>query len=113
MEQPYKLKLFNIMEITISKNEGKMVAKLQGRLDTLCAPECEHALSPMRDNAANDNVIDCSALEYISSSGLRIFLGLLKEIKAQGGTLTLRHVNNEIRNIFTITGFHKLFTIQD
>lgn len=113
LKQSYKLKLFSIMEITISKNEGKMVAKLQGRLDTLCAQECEHALSPMRANASNDNVIDCSALEYISSSGLRIFLGLLKEIKANKGTLVLEGVNKEIRNIFSITGFSKLFTIKD
>ena len=89
------------------------LAILEGRLDTLCAQECEHALSPMRANASNDNVIDCSALEYISSSGLRIFLSILKDVKAKGGTLTLQHVNNEIRNIFTITGFHKLFTIKD
>lgn len=101
------------MEITINETDGKMIAGLQGRLDTLCAPECEQALAPMRANAANDNVIDCSGLEYISSSGLRIFLSLLKEVKAKGGTLLLEGVNKEIRNIFTITGFSKLFTIKD
>lgn len=67
----------------------------------------------MRQNADKNIVLECGELEYISSSGLRIFLSILKDVKAKGGTLTLQHVNNEIRNIFTITGFHKLFTIKD
>lgn len=101
------------MEILITNNDSKLTAALNGRLDTFCAPECEKSLAPMRENAANENVIDCTKLEYISSSGLRIFLSILKEIKGKGGSLVLKGVNKEIRNIFTITGFNKLFTIID
>lgn len=101
------------MEIAITNESGTITAALNGRLDTLQAAECESKLAPVRENADKAIVLECGGLEYISSSGLRIFLSLLKEVKAKGGSLALRHVNNEIRNIFAITGFHKLFNIQD
>lgn len=101
------------MEIAINIDDKNITVNLKGRLDTLQAAECEAGLAPVFENADKDIVMECGDLEYISSSGLRIFLSLLKATKAKGGTLTLRHVNKEIRNIFSITGFHKLFTIQD
>lgn len=101
------------MEIIITEENGTLTVDFKGRLDTLAASECEPKLAPVRQNADKNIVLECGELEYISSSGLRIFLSILKDVKAKGGTLTLQHVNNEIRNIFTITGFHKLFTIKD
>lgn len=89
------------------------LAILQGRLDTLCAPECEQSLAPLHANTAGENVTDCSSPEYISSSGLRIFLSLLKSVKAKDGAPVLESVNKEIRNIFAIIGFSKFFTIKD
>lgn len=101
------------MEITINDLGDQIIATLKGRLDTLSATECAPQLDPLHQNAHKAVTLECEQLEYISSSGLRIFLSILKDVKAKGGSLVLRHVNNEIRNIFTITGFHKLFTIQD
>jgi len=101
------------METKINIDGNNVTATLSGRLDTLQAAECEAALVPVHENADKNVIIECEGLEYISSSGLRILLGILKDVKAKGGTLALRHVNKEIRNIFAITGFHKLFTIQD
>lgn len=101
------------MEIAITNDNGVITVTLNGRLDTLAATECEARLATVHENADKEIVMECGGLEYISSSGLRIFLSILKDVKAKGGTLVLRHVNNEIRNIFTITGFHKLFTISD
>lgn len=101
------------MEINITNDGTNIIAELKGRLDTLQAAECESQLAPVHENADKDVVLECEGLEYISSSGLRIFLSILKDVKAKGGSLELRHVNKEIRNIFTITGFHKLFNIKD
>lgn len=101
------------METVITKENRNITVTLKGRLDTLQSAECEAKLAPVHEDADKDIVIECGELEYISSSGLRIFLSLLKDVKAKGGTLALRNVNKEIRNIFAITGFHKLFTIQD
>ncbi len=101
------------MEISISTKEtGEIIAALKGRLDTLQAAECEKQLAPLHENTDKNILIECGGLEYISSSGLRIFLGLLKDVRSKGGSLVLKNVNNEIRNIFTITGFHKLFNIE-
>lgn len=101
------------METKINIEGNDVTAILAGRLDTLQAPGCEAALAPVHENADKNVIIECEGLEYISSSGLRILLGILKAVKAKGGTLALRHVNKEVRNIFAITGFHKLFNIQN
>lgn len=102
------------METTISTDgQGIITAELSGRLDTLQAAQCEKDLAPLHENADKNIVMECRNLEYISSSGMRIFLSILKDVRSKGGTLVLKHVNDEIKNIFSITGFHKLFTIQD
>lgn len=101
------------MELKITNNGGVVTAEFKGRLDTLAASECGSLLTPLRENADKEIILECRELEYISSSGLRIFLGILKDVKAKGGSLILKNVNKEIRNIFSITGFHKLFDIAD
>lgn len=101
------------MDITISNDGNIITTTLKGRLDTLQATECEAKLAPLHENADKELVLECGDLEYISSSGLRLFLSLLKDVRAKGGSLVLKNVNNEIRNIFAITGFQKLFNIQD
>lgn len=101
------------MDITISTENDIVTAVLSGRLDTLSASKFEQDIAGLRQCPVKRIVLDCKGLEYISSSGLRVFLSLLKDVRANGGTLTLINVNSEIRNIFTITGFHKIFAIED
>lgn len=101
------------MKLIISNTDGTLTAEFKGRLDTLAATECMPQLAPIRENADKNIVLECKDLEYISSSGLRIFLSILKDVKAKGGSLVLKNVNKDIRNIFSITGFHKLFNIAD
>ncbi len=94
------------------KNEGNAVcAYLDGRLDTVSAAECEKDFTQLKDATSQEIIVDCTNLEYISSSGLRLFLSLRKAVDANGRKLTIRHINDEIRNVFTITGFFKLFDI--
>lgn len=100
------------MKTEILKEDNNITAIVSGRLDTLSAPQFESDIRPLHEGASSDVTLDCKGLEYISSSGLRVFLALLKDVKAKGGSLTLRHVNDEIANIFKITGFAKLFTIK-
>ena len=57
-------------------------------------------------------VFECKELEYIASSGLRILLDVLKKTKAKGKTVTLRNVNDDIKNVFKITGFINLFEFE-
>lgn len=86
-----------------------MVAILEGILDTPAALETEKAMSPLNDVVGKDIVIDCTGLEYISSAGLRIFLGILQSAQEKGGLVFIKGVNDNVRNIFTITGFSNVF----
>ncbi len=99
------------MKVEITQEGNAFCAHIEGRLDTASAPECEKAFKPLVDNADKNITLDCSKMEYISSSGLRLFLALRKEVQEKGGKLVVAHINDDIRNVFTITGFFKLFDI--
>lgn len=97
------------MKTTIQKKEDSLVAIFEGRLDTAAAPQCEQELKPLNDCAGEDIILDCTALDYISSSGLRLFLGVLKNAKPKGSHVFITGMNEDLRNVFTMTGFINLF----
>ena len=86
-----------------------MVASLVGSLDTTAAAETEKAMSPLYDVEGKNIILDCTELTYISSSGLRIFLGILQNAQEKGGHVFIKGINDKVRSIFTITGFFNLF----
>ena len=93
-------------------NEGEqLVAQLSGRLDSAAAAEVAPDFQTLAEQAAKHIILDCSQLEYISSSGLRLFLALRKESAAKGGKLQVRAINADIRQVFMMTGFISLFEI--
>ena len=100
------------MEVHITETEGTMTARLVGRLDTPAAVEVTHEIQPLLDHAEKTLVLDCKDLSYISSSGLRIFLTIRKAAGAKGGKVIVKDINNEIRQVFMMTGFLNLFEIQ-
>lgn len=100
------------METKISELDGKLVATLNGQLDTVAAVQVEKELKPLYDNEDKDIVIDCENMEYIASSGLRIMLGILKKAKQHGHTVTLTGLNDDIKNVFKMTGFINLFNFE-
>lgn len=87
-------------------------ALLSGRLDTAAAPQVQDALSPLSAHASETITLDCSALEYISSSGLRVFLMLRKAAAAAGGKVVVKGISEDIRAIFMMTGFINLFEFE-
>ena len=97
------------MKTTIQETEKEIVAVLAGELDTAAAPEFETAMQPLFESKGRDIVIDCTDLEYIASSGLRILLNILKKAKAAGSKVVLRNVNDIIRDVLDMTGFVNLF----
>lgn len=97
------------MKTTIQEQDGNMVAILEGSLDTSAAPETEKAMSPLNDVEGKDIIIDCTSLEYISSAGLRIFLGILQNAEEKGEHVYIKGINDDVRAIFTITGFSNIF----
>ena len=98
--------------MTIEKNITGTAANLKivGRLDTTTAPELEATI----DNCTagiQELVLDCTELEYVSSAGLRVILKAQKLMSAQG-SMKLTNVNETIMEVFDITGFADILTIE-
>lgn len=100
------------MKVTINKEEKATVVFLTSRLDTPSAQEVSKAMEPVVADASGTIILDCSGLEYISSSGLRIFLTVRKAAAVQGGKVIVKGINSDIRNVFMMTGFLNLFEIE-
>lgn len=100
------------MKTSIQEIDGKIVATLSGNLDTAAAMEVESSLQPLLENEGKDIVIDCTELEYIASSGLRILLAILKKANSVGCRVTLKNVNDIIKDVLKLTGFIKIFDFE-
>lgn len=100
------------MKATIEEIDGKYVATLDGDMDTAAAAEMQEVLKPLYTSDGKDVIIDCTKLEYIASSGLRILISILKGAKQAGSSVVLRGVNKNIRNVFKLTGFDNLFELE-
>jgi len=98
------------MNITTKADGGKLIIALEGRLDTTSAPKLEGVLKEtLRGVTALE--MDFEKLEYISSAGLRVLLAAMKVMKKQGA-MVVRHVNETVMEVFEITGFADLLTIE-
>ena len=100
------------MQININTQGNETVATLIGRLDTPASQELAEQFDILAGKAGGTVVLDCSQLEYISSSGLRLFLTLRKAATTKGGKVIVRSINSDVRSVFMITGFLNLFEIQ-
>lgn len=98
--------------LNINKNieDGKLVAALEGRLDTITAPELEQDLAGSLEGI-KDLVLDFTKLDYISSAGLRVLLSAQKRMNQQG-TMKVIGVNATIMEIFEVTGFSDILTVE-
>ncbi len=100
------------MKTTVEQLEDSTLVTLEGELNTAASAEVNHILTPLIENGSGHIVIECKDLTYIASSGLRILLSILKSTKANGGTLMLRNVNDNVKKIFDLTGFVKIFEFE-
>ena len=98
------------MTINVQKDGEKLTLAPEGRIDTVTSPEFSKAID---DNieGVKDLVIDLEKLEYISSAGLRVLLTTQKNMN-KVGTMKLTHVNDVIMDVFNITGFVDILTIE-
>lgn len=100
------------MTIDIKIDNDVVTATLNGSLDITTAPQFAKDMQPLMDHASKHIIVDCAGLDFISSSGLRLFLTLRKKSLADGGKVTIRNVNPDVDNVFAITGFHTLFHVE-
>lgn len=95
----------------VKTNEGaKLTLALEGRLDTTTAPQLEAEVKGALAGVT-ELVMDFSQLEYLSSAGLRVLLAAQKAMNKQG-SMVIRHVNETIQEIFEVTGFIDILTIE-
>ena len=98
--------------MTITKNQdgSKLTVKLEGRLDTMTAPELEAHLKD-RLEGISSLILDITGLSYISSAGLRVLLSTQKVMNKQG-RMVIRGASPEVMEIFDVTGFSDILTIE-
>ncbi len=99
-----------MLEIQKNAENKKVTLALRGRLDTGTAPELEETLKSALDGA-EELTFDLAELEYISSAGLRVLLAAQKIMNKQG-KMKLIHVNETVMEIFEVTGFSDILTIE-
>ena len=97
------------MTTSIQEQNGELIAILDGRLDTAVSAQTEQELAPLANCEGKNIVFDCNKLEYISSSGLRIFLSVLKVAKSKGSRVFITGMSPDINKVFAMTGFTNLF----
>ena len=96
----------------IIKEGGKTIIKTGERIDTLNAAQFEQDIQPALEQGV-DLEIDCTELNYMASSGLRIFQATMRTVaRSLGGQMKLTHVNDDIFDILKMTGFNRHITIE-
>lgn len=96
------------MKIDFTKNNGEMTVAIDGRLDTVTAPELESFLGE-HYVGVDSLIFDCKELDYISSAGLRVLLTAHKRMK---GAMKLTSVNELVMEVFEMTGFADIWVIE-
>lgn len=98
--------------MTINKHVdgGKLIVELEGRLDTSTAPELEAEMKECISNVT-ELIFEFGKLEYISSAGLRVLLSNQKVMNKQG-TMVIKNANESIKEVFEVTGFSDILTIE-
>ena len=99
------------MEVKIQQTEQETIVRIIGELDTVATTEKAEDLQVILDHSAENMLVDCSELEYISSAGLRFFMQLKRESEAKGGSIRITHLNEDVADIFRMSGFQNIFQI--
>lgn len=99
-----------MMTITTTRKTSSLIVQLEGRLDTTTSPQLEAELSASLEGVTN-LTLDLEKLDYLSSAGLRVILAAQKRMNKQG-QMVVRHVNETIMEVFEVTGFVDILTIE-
>ena len=100
------------MNITIEQSKDESLVRINGELDTIATTEQAGELQQVLDLADKAIIVDCTELEYITSAGLRFFMQLKRESEAKGGSIRICHLNEDVADIFRMSGFQNIFEIE-
>lgn len=99
------------LKISFERLKNSLTISLSGKLNTDAANSSKNNILAALDGA-KEVVFDVEGLEYISSSGLRILVAALKKVKAQGGTMMLKNVGEQVKEVLDMTGFTQIFNVE-
>ena len=99
------------MNINITEEGNTITAAFDGRLDTVAAQQIAETIEPLMQHADQNILLDCEKMPFISSSGLRIFLNIRKEVAAKGGKMYLKNVCPDVMQVFKMTKLDGIFEI--
>ncbi len=100
-----------LMEITTRTQDDVTIVALAGNLDSVTSPEAQQALDTILAGGGRKIALDFTALDYISSAGLRVLLGAAKRLGAAGGALRTFGLNATVREVFDISGFSTILAV--
>ena len=98
------------MKINTKLEKNSLTVTLEGRLDTNTSPNLEKELGTLDE--IENLIFDFEKLDYISSAGLRVLLSCQKNINSKSGLMIIKNVNEEIQEVFDMTGFSDILTIE-
>ncbi|MDH7510617.1 MAG: STAS domain-containing protein [Methanolinea sp.] len=98
-------------QVSTKQDRGVDIILFSGRMDANSSPEGENAIQSLIRSGRTKIVVNVSGLSYISSSGLRVLLAGLKQVRQAGGDLRLSCLQPQVRDVITMTGFNRIFTI--
>jgi anti-anti-sigma factor len=100
------------MKMSDDQRGDVLIVRPEGRIDTTTSEELERWVAARLDGGTRRLVVDMSAVDYISSAGLRVFLMNVKKLRGNGGQFVLAGLNTSVRQIFELAGFLSIFAVE-
>ena len=99
------------MEVKFNKQDSTLTVAISGNIDTVTAPELD---AKIQENLSGikDLILDFAAVDYISSAGLRVILMANQQMEDVDGNMTVKNVNEDVRDVFEMTGFDSLLNLE-
>ena len=97
------------MNTNITEEGNTVTVAFDGRLDTVAAQQVSDTIEQVMQQADRNIILDCEKMPFISSSGLRIFLKIRKEVAAKGGKVYLKNICPDVQQVFKMTKLDDLF----
>jgi anti-sigma B factor antagonist len=101
------------MKISIREEDDVKIVYLEGEMDTNTSPEVMEELDKLRNNGVKKILLNLENLDFVSSAGLRVFLATAQQLQASGGVFRVCMLNQEIKEVFDISGFSTLLLVFD
>ena len=101
------------MQIDVKKSHDLLIVSVEGRMDTVTAPEFQQRMEELLDQERKGILMDFGRLEYVSSAGLRSILVTAKKAKSLGGQVSCCSLQDMVKKVFDVSGFTGMLPVYD